>query len=140
MALLLALGSPSFITFSLALTVLDARWINGKFRQVKQDNNELRPRRRLQTKAIKDARVLLIESQHIPMRIVNGPRREFPQLVVCPENWKEIQKTKREWTYSLYSQIGRVSVSQLLSIVDFFTSASVNTSIGIGLAINSLWV
>ena len=70
----------------------------------------------------------------------SGSRREFPQFVVCPENWKEIQKTKREWTYSLYSQIGRVSVSQLLSIVDFFTSASVNTSIGIGLAINSLWV
>ena len=62
MALLLALGSPSLITFSLALTILNARWINGKFRQVKEDSKDLRPRRPSQTQAIKDARVFLIES------------------------------------------------------------------------------
>lgn len=147
MALLLALGSPSLITFSLTLTILDARWINRKFRHIKEGNKGLRPRPPLQTKAIKAARVFLIESQHIPIQIFNGPRREFAQLVVCPENWawwcsvrKEIQKTKRQWTYSLYAQVGWVCVSQLVAIVDFFTSASFNTSIGIGLAINSLWI
>lgn len=147
MALLLALGSPSLITFSLTLTILDARWINRKFQRIKEDSKNLRPRRSLQTKAIKAARLILIESQHIPIQIFNGPRREFAHLVVCPENWawwrslrKEIQKTKREWTYSLYAQIGWVCVSQLVAIVDFFTSTSFNTSIGIGLAINSLWI
>lgn len=144
MALFLALGSPLLINFSLALTILDARWINRKFRHIKEDSKRSRPRLPLQTKAIKAARVILIESQHIPIQIFNGPRREFAHLVVCPENsawWhslrKEIQKTKREWTYSLYAQIGWVCVSQLVAIVDFFTF---NTSIGIGLAINSLWV
>lgn len=148
-ALLLALGSPSLITFSLILTILEARWINREFRHIKEINKSLRPcpPRQTQTKAIKAARVFLIESQHIPIQIFNGPRREFARLVVCPENWawwhslrKEIQKTKREWTYSLYAQIGWVCVSQLLAIVDFFTSASFNTGIGIGLAINSLWI
>lgn len=147
MALFLALGSPALITYSLALTILDARWINQKFRHIKENSESLRPDRRHQTEAIKAARVFLIESQHIPIQIVNGPRREFAQLVACPENWtwwcslqKEIRKTKRQWTYSLYAQIGLVCVSQLLAIVDFFTIASFNTSIGIGLAINSLWI
>ncbi len=147
MALLLALGSPSLITFSLALTILNARCINQSFRHIKENNQSLRPRRDLQTQAIKDARVFLIESQHTPIQILNGPRREFAHLVVCPENWAwwrslrtEIQKTKREWTYSLYAQLGWVCISQLVAIVDFFTTASSNTAIAIGLAINSLWI
>ncbi len=102
MALLLALGSPSLSTFSLSLTILNARWTNQIFRPVKEGNKGLRPRRPFQTKAIKAARVFLIESQHTPIQIVNGPRREIAQLVVCSKNWpwwlslrKEIQKTKR---------------------------------------------
>ena len=146
MALLLALGSPSLIIFSLTLTILDARWINQIFRQVKEEHGSLRPAHPLQIEAIKAARAFLIDSQHIPIQIFNGPRREFAHLVACPENWAwwislrgEIQKTKREWTYSLYAQIGWVCVSQLLAIVTFFTSASFDAGIGIGLAINSLW-
>ena len=147
MALLLALGSPLLITYSLTLTILNARWINQKFRQIKEENKSLRPHRPLQIKAIKAARAFLIDSQHIPIQIFNGQRREFAQLVACPENWawwnslrEEIQKTKRGWTYSLYAQIGWVCISQLAAVVTFFTSASFDTSIGIGLAINSLWV
>ena len=144
MALLLALGSPSHITFSLFLTILNARSINRVFRQIKERNEPLN--RPLQIKAIKAARTFLVESQQTPIQIYNGPSREFAQLVVCPENWtwwnsvrEEIIKTKRGWTYSLYAQIFWVSVAQLLAIIDFFTSSSFNNSIGIGLAINSLW-
>ena len=147
MALLLALGSPSLGVFSLALTILNSRWINQIFRHVRDHNKSLRPHCPLQTKAIKAARVLLIESQSIPIQVFNGSRRELAQLIVCPENWvwwcsvrKEIQKTKREWTYSLYAQVGWVCVTQFVAIVDFFTSASFNTGIGVGLAINSLWI
>lgn len=145
MALLLAVGSPSHIAFSLFLTILNARSINRVFRQVKEQNEPLN--RPLQTKAIKAARTFLIESQQTPIQIYNGPRREFAHLVACPENWAwwnyisgEILKTKRGWTYSLYVQIGWVCVAQLLAIIDFFTSSAFNNSIGIGLAINSLWI
>ena len=145
MALILALGSPSLITFSLASTILNARSINRIFRQIKENNEPLK--RPLQVKAIKAARAFLIESQNIPIQIYNGSRRELAQLVIRPENWawwqalrEEIQKTKREWTYSLYAQVGWVCVSQLLSVIDFFTAASLQTTIGIGLAINSLWI
>lgn len=144
-SLILALGSPALITYSLALTILNARWINRKFRQVKEDNATLRCP--LQTEVVEAARSILIESQHIPFQIYNGPRREISQLIVRPENrawWCSLQHqiltTKRKWTYSLYAQVGWVCASQLLAIINFFTSASQNTTIGIGLAINSLWL
>ena len=145
MALLLAVGSPSLITYSLALTIFNARWINRTFRHVKEINATLH--RPLQLKAIKAARAILIETQHIPIHVYNGRRREIAQLVVHPQNWNwwcslrdTILLTKRTWTYSLYAQVGFVCVSQLLAITVFFTSASSDSSIGIGLAINSLWL
>ena len=144
-ALLLALGTPALIAYSLALTILNARRINGKFRQIKEDSQTLN--HPLQTKAIKAARFILIEIQCVPIQIYNGPRREISQLVVHPDNcawWCSLRKklliTKKKWTYSLYAQVGWVCILQLLAIIVFFTSASSNTSIGIGLAINSLWL
>ena len=145
MALLLAVGSPSLISYSLALTIFNARWINRTFRQIKEINATLH--RPLQLKAIKAARAILIETQHVPIHVYNGRRREIAQLVVHPQNWNwwcslrdTILLTKRKWTYSLYAQVGFVCVSQVLAITVFFTSASSDSSIGIGLAINSLWL
>ena len=90
-----------------------------------------------------------MELQHVPIGVCNGTRREIAQLVARPENWTwwcglrlGILKTKREWTYSLYAQVGWVCVAQLLAIISFFTSLSTDwsTSIGIGLAINCIWL
>jgi hypothetical protein len=145
MALLLAMGSPALLTYSLALTILNVQRINRTFRYIKGVNITLH--RPLQLKAIKAARAILIETQHIPIQIYNGPRRELAQLVVHPQNWRwwcslrdRIFLSKRKWTYPLYAQVGFVCVSQVLAITIFFTSASSDSSIGIGLAINSLWL
>ena len=86
-ALILVLGSPSLITFSLTLTVLNARWINRNFRQIREEVGSLRPHRPLLMKAIKAARAFLIDSQHVPIQAINGPRREIAHLITCPENW-----------------------------------------------------
>lgn len=145
MALILALGSPALVAYSLALTILNTRRINQKFRQIREDSQTLH--RPLQIRAIKAARFILIEMQHVPIRIYNGRGREIAQLIVHPSNWvwwcsleQKLLITKRKWTYSLYAQVGWVCISQLLAIIDFFTSASSNSTIGIGLAINSLWL
>ena len=145
LALLLALGSPALVVFSLALTILDTRRINQIFRQVKEKSHELK--RPLQSKAVEAARFILTEMHHVPIQIYNGRRREISQLIVNPDNWawwcslrRKLLRTKRKWTYSLYAQIGWVCVSQLLTIIDFFTSGSSDSTIGIGLAINSLWL
>ena len=50
----------------------------------------------------------------------------------------EIQKTKREWTYSLFAQVGLAFVSQLVTVIDFFTTPASDLTIGVGLAINCL--
>ena len=145
-ALLLILGSPALAAYSLALTLLNARRVNRKFRHVREENQWLH--HPLQTKAIKAARSILIETQHVPIQIWNGRRREISQLIVHPENWswwcslrRKLLMTKRKWTYSLYAQVGWVCVSQLLAIIDFFTTKSIaGSSIDFGLAINSLWL
>ena len=145
-ALLLTLGSPALAAYSLALTLLNARRVNRKFRHVREENQWVH--HPLQYKAIKAARSILIETQHVPIQIWNGRRREISQLVVHPENWlwwcslrRKLLMTKRKWTYSLYAQVGWVCVSQLLAIIDFFTAKSIaDSSIDIGLAINSLWL
>ena len=146
MALLLSIGTPSLLIYSLALTILEARWTNQVFRQIIEKSGPLR--RESHVNAIKAARAILMELQSIPIGVCNGTRREIAQLVVRPENWtwwyglrQGILKTKREWTYPLYAQVGWVCVTQLLAIVSSFTSLGTNwsTSIGLGLAINCLW-
>ncbi|KAL9118821.1 MAG: hypothetical protein Q9187_004624 [Circinaria calcarea] len=145
MALLLAVGSPALVVYSLALTILNSRSINREFRQIRENNtSDIHPQ---QAKVIKAARAILIESQHVPIQVYNGPNREIAQLIVDPGNWawwcnlqKEIRKTKRKWTYSLYIQVAWVCLSQFWAIVAFFTSAVDNTVISNALAINCLWI
>jgi hypothetical protein len=69
-ALFLALGSPLLIIYLLSLTILNTRSINDECRQLKEDLKLLgQPK---QTEAVKAVRVLSIESQNIPMKVVNG--------------------------------------------------------------------
>ena len=145
MAFFLALGSPALASYSLAIHVFNSRTINRKCRHLKELYQEVRLPGLLE--AIQAMRVILIESQHIPVQVYNGCERGFAQLVVCPQNWiwwtslkSEIQSNKRRRTFSLYAQVGYVSISQVLAIIDFFMSRSSVTNIGIGLAINTLWI
>lgn len=106
LSLLLAVGSPMLITYSLCLTILNSRWINKYFRSLRDNNEELRGK---QVKALKAARTFLRESQHVPIKVQQS-RAEFAQLVVLPQNrtwWeslrKEVIKSKREWNvYCLF--------------------------------------
>src|SRR5277367_6775462 len=100
LSLLLAIGSPMLITYSLCLTILNSRWINKYFRSLGDNNEELRGE---QVKALKAVRTFLRECQHVPIKIQQS-MAEFAQLVVLPENrvwWeslrKEVMKSKREW-------------------------------------------
>jgi hypothetical protein len=100
LSLLLAVGSPMLITYSLCLTILNNRWINKQFRSLRDFNEEQRGK---QVMTLKAARIFLRESQHVPIKTKQS-RAEFAQLVVLPENrawWeslgKEVMKSKREW-------------------------------------------
>ncbi|MCJ1437956.1 hypothetical protein MMC27_007343 [Xylographa pallens] len=143
LSVLLAVGSPMLITYSLCLTVLNSRWINIRFRALYDRNEEVLGK---QVKAMEAARVFLRESQHVPLGISSN-RSIIAQLVVSPENrawWyslrKEVLKSKREWTYSLLAQVLWVSVAVISAVSDFFVATVDNSTMGIGVAINSLWI
>jgi hypothetical protein len=144
MALCLAVGSPMLVTYSLCITVLNTRWINRTFRQLKEENIAAGGEH---VEAIVAARFCLVESQHVPIKVYQGSQREIAHLVVLPENrtwWKnlasELRKTKRKWTYSLVAQVLFVVVSQTFTIIDFFNPSSSSSYIGMGLATNCLWI
>ena len=84
-ALLLTLGSLAFAAYSLALTILNAKRVNQKFRQIIDYIQNLH--RPLQMKAVKATRSVLIEMQYVPIQIRNGRRQEISQLIIHPTNW-----------------------------------------------------
>ena len=143
MILFITLGSPMLAVYSLILTVANTRWINGEFRRLKDENKEAGGD---WVEAITAARRCFVEGQQVPIQVFQGPERELAHLIVLPQNrywWVrleiELKKTRRPWTYSLFAQLFWVFFAQLLAIVDFLQTAS-TSSIGLGLAINSLWI
>ena len=143
MILFITLGSPMLVVYSLILTVANTRWINREFRRLKDDNKEAGGN---WVEAITAARRCFVEGQQVPIQVFQGPERELAHLIVLPQNrswWVrleiELKKTRRPWTYSLFAQLFWVFFAQLLAIVDFLQTAS-TSSIGLGLAINSLWI
>lgn len=101
MAFFLAIGSLMLITHNLAITVLNARWINDEFRNLKKWNKELGGEI---VGVLNDVSQVLVASQGVPIRLVPGPEKELVQFIVDPtkKKWwrhliEEIDKTKREW-------------------------------------------
>ena len=100
LSVLMAIGSPMLITYSLCLTILNSRWINMRFRALCDRNKEVLGK---QVKTMEAARIFLRESHHVPLGLSGSPSM-IAQLVVSPENrawWyslrKEVLKSKREW-------------------------------------------
>jgi hypothetical protein len=147
MSLLLILGSPLLAAYSLSLTVLNASWISRTFRQLRERSRYLAPPGGSEKEDIFDSiRQILIEVQHVPIKVVLGENYDFAQMVIRPENkpaWvqiaREIFKTKREKTLSLITQLLWVVLSQVLSIIQYFTTGADDNSVFLGLAVNSLW-
>lgn len=101
MSFFLAVGSPALVTYSLAITVLNARWINEQFLGLKDWNTELGGKL---GPTLENVGRFLIDSQCVLIQLVLGPQRGFAQLVVDPakRNWwkhvvEQLEKTRREW-------------------------------------------
>ena len=144
LAMLLALGSPAVAVYSLTLHVLNSRWISRAFGEVIDIDGSGKESQGVS--AMKAARTIFIQTQHFPIQIYNRPDREIAQLIVESENvswWTdvlcEIQGMRQTWNYPLYAQVGSVFVIQILAIIVYLQTASQDTSIGIGLAVNCLW-
>jgi hypothetical protein len=147
MSLLMILGSPLLGAYSLSLMLLNANWISRTFRQLGVRARCAAPPDGCEKEdVLESVRRILIEVQHVPIKIVLGENHDLVQMVVRPENkpaWvnlaREIFKTKREITLSLITQLAGVAVSQVLTVVQFFTAGEDDNSIFLGVAVNCLW-
>jgi hypothetical protein len=146
MSLAMAVGSPMLAGYSLALMVLNARWINICFANLRDQGKRVLPSRPEHYNPLNAIRWILIEVQHVPIKFVWGSNHDFAQMLVRPENTKtwenlrlEILKTKRGRTLSLFAQLWWVIIAQFLAICQLFASGNQIGNTGMGVSINTLW-
>ena len=109
----LTVGSPVLAAYSLALTVLNHRWIVRRFRVLSYPNAE-------------HAAAILRNLQAAPIRI-SYDHALLPSLIVLHDNdewWKELSaglKNSDTWSAAAVASMGWVVISYLLTIIDSFT-------------------
>ena len=150
MSLSMAVGSPALITYSLTLTILNRIWIRRIFgsllkkveRLPAECRHELRER-------LRAAQYLLQESQQVSMRAsqVDG---WLSSLIVLKENhawWmrarKDLENTRRGYTFSLFAQIGMAFLAYTLTIAISLNSAPLGSGIGDGVLLTAgggIWI
>ncbi|KAF8066807.1 hypothetical protein FPV67DRAFT_1209505 [Lyophyllum atratum] len=131
-SMLLTVGSPTLAAYSLALTVLNGRWIARRFSSYAYPNTRL-------------AVQILSSLQQSPLNITtdNGL---LASLIVLPENdewWKELivwLDYTHTWSTPAVTSIAWVIIAYVFTVVDSFTgdiTTSVNAN---GQGVGSLWI
>ncbi|KAH0537684.1 hypothetical protein FGG08_005549 [Glutinoglossum americanum] len=145
MSVLLALGSPAMITYSVTLTVLNGYSIRQKFKNLRNRCTNIQ-NRDLYRRRIKAAAFILQESQQVPMR-TSEDNGWLSGLVVLRENqawWKNTEKhlsgTRRGRTFSLYTQISMASVAWLLTVIGALIGNIGDTTTALQLSSGSIWL
>jgi hypothetical protein len=127
MSLLLAIGSPALITFSLAITAFNRRWIRKRF-TVSANNLPLKFDSKFShfKPAVEGAQFLLEKAQQVPLRCseVEG---WLSSLIVLPQNrhwWtgvmEDLTKTRRDLTFSLIAQLLFAVLAYIFTVVEAF--------------------
>jgi hypothetical protein len=131
-SVLLTIGSPALAAYSLALTVLNGRWIARRFARFTYPN-------------IRHAIRIFNSLQQAPLRVVKD-NALLASLVVLPQNdewWKELDDLLNDthsWSISAVASIAWVVIAYVFTVVDSFY-ADLGTSIQAnGQAVGSLWL
>ncbi|CAK5284094.1 unnamed protein product [Mycena citricolor] len=136
MSAVLALGSPCLAAYSLALTVLNTKWVNRLFATVRYPNS-------------KRAALILGSLQHAPLKI-DTEGGLLASLVVLPDNddwwrafsdWLDYADT-HAWSIAAATSVAWVVVAFILTIIDAFSTISTDpNSNGQGLSgVGSIWL
>ncbi|KAF9233589.1 hypothetical protein BU15DRAFT_53665, partial [Melanogaster broomeanus] len=135
MSALLAVGSPTLAGYSLILSLLDARWLNGLFRRTDYPSRSLR-----------DTVVRVFTSlQQVPLRVYPGDAAFFESLVVLPENDKwwstfdDLLHCNYSWSISSATSIIWVIVAYLITVSDSLSNVEdhINSN---GQGTGSVWL
>jgi len=131
-AMLLTVGSPTLAAYSLALTLLNGRWVARRFLSCNYPNT-------------RNAARILNSLQQSPLRVVSeGPL--LASLIVLPENnkwWAELVDWL-DYTYTWSSPAAAstvlVIVSYTFTVINSFTSDLTNGIHATGQAVGSVWI
>lgn len=146
----MAVGSPALITYSLTLTILNRIWIRQKFRTLlKKVETVPKDFRQDLGERIRAAQYVLQESQQVPMR-VSQEDGWLSSLIALDKNhawWmrakKDLENTRRGYTFSLLAQIGWAFLAYTLTIAISLNSAPLGSGIGDGVLLTAgggIWI
>jgi hypothetical protein len=116
-SVLLAVGSPTLATYSLALTILNGRWVAQRFSDIAHPNR-------------KHAFHVMSSLQQAPLNITGEDA--LRSLVVLPENnkWWEVLVERLDYTHTwsipAAASIIWVSLAHLFTVIDAFISLPPN--------------
>ena len=131
-SMLLTLGSPTLAAYSLALTVLNGRWIAQLFSNYKHPN-------------VKSAVRILSSLQQSPLR-VDTDGVLLASLIMLPQNdewWEELVvwlQYPHTWSISAATSIAWVIIAYVFTIVDYFSQDVPTVLNSNGGSIGSLWL
>jgi hypothetical protein len=131
-SVLLTVGSPTLAAYSLALTVLNGRWIARRFAVYDYPNTG-------------NAVQILSSLQQSPVTVTTGDSL-LASLVVLPENdkwWKELAvllNYTQTWSLSAVTSIAWVVIAYTFTLIDSFTGDPTPSIQSTGQGIGSLWL
>ncbi|KAJ6507064.1 hypothetical protein C8R45DRAFT_816758 [Mycena sanguinolenta] len=142
----LCVGSPALATYSLVLTTFNRQHITSRFRRLKDKAEKYMPQRyQYMAHRLDSAAFVLKESQQCPMR-ADQRMGDFASLIVLPDRqnfWtiaaKDLNNTRRGFTYSFLAQVLLAFSSYLISFVAAVHDSLGSPDVGLQFASSSVW-
>lgn len=119
-SVVLTVGSPTLAAYSLALTVLNGRWIARRFAAYRYPN-------------IRYAIQILSSLQQSPLAVTTTDSL-LTSLVILPENdewWREVivwLNYTHTWSVSAVTSIAWVIIAYVITLIDTFTGPTIRTN------------
>lgn len=146
MSLLLAVGSPALITYSLSLTILNRFWIRQSFESLRSQSRAVADKYPQFGDRIRSAQYLLQEAQQVSMR-ASQEGGWLSSLIVLNRNqrwWasvkKDLRNTRRGVTFSLVAQVGMAIIAWLFTIIAAFVGNLGDISTALQISSGSVWL
>ena len=147
MSFCLAVGSPTMITYSLTLTILNRYWVRRRFHKLtmKAQLPAVHDKYAEYSNRVRAIQYLLQEAQQVPLR-ASQEKGWLSSLLVAPENqtwWRNVQRrlirTRRGVTFSLVAQVLAAAIAWLFTVSSSFVTSTGDIVVAYQLSSGSLW-
>ena len=148
MSFCLAVGSPTLVTYSLGITILNRNWVREAYKDLRSQANLMSSRLNFDAYElqVRVSEILLQEAQQVPLR-ASQKDGWFSSLIVIPDNsewWKQLESrlesTRRGVTASLVAQMAVAGISYLFTVISSFEAQLGDPTTALLIASGSLWI